>query len=101
MESALQSAWSLPPDSVAFIVEVALANGEKLDLFRVVREFSEVTTDEERQAFLNALFTVAAADNKASFDEIEQLRLVAKGFKLSHQEFIDAKLSIPRDQRSA
>jgi uncharacterized tellurite resistance protein B-like protein len=100
MESALRSAWSLSPESAAFVVEIALANGERLDLFRLTREFSEVTTAEERQAFLNALFTVAAADEKASFDEIEQLRLVATGFKLSHQEFIDAKLTVPRDQRS-
>lgn len=99
MEATLRSAWSLSPESAAFVVEIALANGEKLDLFGLTREFTEVTSVDERRAFLNALFRVAAAD-KASFEEIEQLRLVAMGFQLSHQEFIDAKLSVPRDQRA-
>ncbi len=99
MEATLRSAWALSPESAAFVVEIALANGEKLDLFGLTREFTEVTSVDERRAFLNALFSVAAAD-KASFEEIEQLRLVAMGFQLSHQEFIDAKLTVPRDQRA-
>lgn len=101
MVGVLAKAGSLSAESAAFVVEVALANSEKLDLFRLTREFAAVTTTEERQAFLNALFAVAAAGDKASFEEIEQLRLVAMGFKLSHQEFIDAKLTVPRDQRAA
>ncbi|MBP6015270.1 MAG: TerB family tellurite resistance protein [Candidatus Promineofilum sp.] len=100
MVSALQSAWALAPESAAFVVEVALANGEKLDLYRLTREFSEMTTYEQRRDFLDALFAVAGADEKASFDEIEQIRLIALGLKLSHQEFIDAKMRLPRDERA-
>lgn len=100
MVSALQSAWSLPKESAEFVVEVALADGDKLDLYRLTREFAEVTTAEERLTFLNALFVVAAADEKASFDEIEEIRLIATGLKLSHQEFIDAKLRLPREKRA-
>ena len=44
-------------------------------------------------------FAVAAADGMASFEEIEELRVVAQGMKLTHQEFIDAKLTLPRDKR--
>lgn len=100
MVTALQSAWALSRESAEFVVEVALADGEKLDLYRLTREFAEVTTPEERQGFLNALFTVAAADEKASFEEIEEIRLIAMGLKLSHQEFIDAKLRLPREKRA-
>lgn len=99
MAAVLQAAWGLSPESAGFVVEVALADGERLDFYRLVREFSEVTTQEERQRFLDALFTVAAADNKASFDETEQIRLIAQGLKLSHAEFIDAKLKVPREKR--
>lgn len=101
MAAALQKAWSLSPESARFVIEVALTDGDKLDLYRVVREISEVTTDAERRALLDALFTIAAADGKASYDEIEEIRLVAQGLKLSHREFIDAKLKLSRAQRAA
>lgn len=100
MVAALQSAWALSRESAEFVVEVALADGEKLDLYRLTREFAEVTTPQERLGFLNALFAVAAADEKASFDEIEEIRLIAMGLKLSHQEFIEAKLRLPRERRA-
>lgn len=100
MASALQSAWALSPESAAFVIEVALANGETLDLYRLTREFSAVTTYEERRDFLDALFAVAGADDKASYEEIEQIRLIALGLKLSHQEFIDAKMKLPRQKRA-
>lgn len=100
MVGALQSGWSLPKESAELVVEVATADGDKLDLYRLVREFAEVTTPEERRGFLNALFAVAAADDKASFEEIEEIRLISMGLKLSHQEFIDAKLTVPREHRA-
>jgi uncharacterized tellurite resistance protein B-like protein len=100
MVATLQSAWSLPAESAEFVVEVALAGGEKLDLFQLTRELAEVTTPEERQRLLAALFAVAAADGQASFEEAEQIRLIAQGLKLSHQEFIDAKLTLPRERRA-
>jgi uncharacterized tellurite resistance protein B-like protein len=100
MVVTLQSAWSLPVESAEFVVEVALAGGEKLDLFQLTRELAEVTTPEERQRLLAALFAVAAADGQASFEETEQIRLIAQGFKLSHQEFIDAKMTLPREKRA-
>jgi len=100
MIAALQSAWSLSPESAQFVVEVALADGDKLDLYTLVRELAEVTTEEERHALLDALFTVAVADERASFEEIEQIRLIAQGLKLSNREFIDAKLKVPRERRA-
>jgi uncharacterized tellurite resistance protein B-like protein len=100
MIATLQSAWSLPAESAEFVVEVALAGGEKLDLFRLTRELAEVTAPEERRRLLSALFAVAAADGQASFEETEQIRLIAQGLKLSHQEFIDAKLTLPRESRA-
>jgi uncharacterized tellurite resistance protein B-like protein len=99
MVAALRAAWSLPEESAALVVEVALADGETLDFYRLVREFAEVTTADERRRFLDALFGVAAADGAATFEEIEQIRLVALGLKLSHGEFIEAKMRLPRERR--
>jgi uncharacterized tellurite resistance protein B-like protein len=99
MVEALHAAWSLPAESAALVVEIALAGGETLEFYRLVREFAEVTTEEERQRFLDALFGVAAADGAATFEEIEQIRLVALGLKLSHSEFIAAKMKLPPEKR--
>jgi len=99
MVATLRDTWSLPAESAALVVEVALAGDEPLDFYRLVREFAEVTTAEERVRFLDALFGVAAADGAATFAEIEQIRLVAQGLKLSHGEFIDAKMRLPRERR--
>ena len=92
-------AEALPDESAALVVEVALSGDEPLDFFRLVREFAEVTTAEERLSFLDALFGVAAADGAATFEEIEQIRLIAQGMKLSHTEFIEAKMKLPRERR--
>lgn len=99
MERALAAAWGLSPESAAFAVEVALADGDRLDFYRLVREFSAATTPDEQRRFLDALFAVAAADGSASFEETEQIRLIAQGLKLSHQEFIDAKMKLPPERR--
>jgi hypothetical protein len=42
---------------------------------------------------------VANAADQTSFDEIEEIRELAKGLELSHQDFIDAKLTVPREDR--
>jgi hypothetical protein len=42
---------------------------------------------------------VANAAHQTSFEEIEEIRSIAKGMELSHQDFIDAKLAIPREDR--
>ena len=41
----------------------------------------------------------AAADGDISFDETEEIRLIARGLELSHRDFIDAKLLILGEER--
>lgn len=102
ISSALQQYWGVSPEHAAFVTEAAVApDMAGQDFYRLMREFSEETTLEERRQFLRVLFAVAAADGKASFDEIEQLRVVAQGMKLTHGEFIEAKLTLPREMRAS
>jgi len=72
-----------------------------LDFFRLTREFYSATQPDERRAFARVLFRVAAADGHVSFDETEAIRSITRILKLTHKEFINAKLSIPSDLRSA
>jgi uncharacterized tellurite resistance protein B-like protein len=100
LESALQTHWHLAPRQAAFVAGVAVSEtASLLDRQRLARQFAEVSTPEERAEFLHVLFAVAASDGMASYHEIEEVRQIARSLKLTHQDFIDAKLTIPRDQR--
>ncbi len=97
---ALPKYWGSSQVEAAVVVEMAASEVSKgLDYYRLTRQFFEATTEDQRLAFLDALFAVAAGDGQASFDEIEEIRTIAYGLLLSHQQFIDAKLRLPAEQR--
>jgi len=97
---ALQTNWGLPVDQATLVAEVATSEISKgLDYFRLTRQFFECTTEEERVRFLDVLFAVTTSDGRASYDEIEEIRTIANGLKLTHQQFIEAKLKVPADLR--
>jgi uncharacterized tellurite resistance protein B-like protein len=100
MAQALHDSWQLSAEEAAFVVEVALdESATLLDPYRLAWQFAEACTPEQRLAFLDVLFAVAAADGEASFDEIEEIRTIAGSLKLSHHDFIQAKLKIPAELR--
>ena len=70
-----------------------------MDYFRLTRQFFECTTEEERLRFLDVLFGITAADGGATFEEIEEIRSISNVLKLTHQQFIDAKLKSARVTR--
>lgn len=102
MVSALMEKWQLPKEAAAIVAEVAIsAVAADMDYYRMAREFFNCTVESERAQFLNVLFAVAEGDGMVSHEEIEQIRSIARHLKLTHQQFIDAKLTIPRDRRSS
>jgi uncharacterized tellurite resistance protein B-like protein len=91
---ALQNRWDLEPETAQSVGMLAVAEIESgLDFFRLSREFFEATTREERVRFVEALFQIGYSDGKLSHEENEEIRHVANGLKLTHREFINAKLS--------
>ena len=100
MSLALRQLWNVPEDEAELIAEMSRARiMHGLDLVRLTRGFCQYTTIEERKAFLRCLFAIANAAEDTSHAEIETIRHVAKAFELPHQEFIEAKLTIPRRDR--
>ena len=100
MSLALRQLWSVPDDEARLITEMSHARiMQGLDLVRLTMGFCHHTTIEERKAFLRCLFAIANAAEATSHDEIEAIRQIAKSFELPHQEFIEAKLTIPRQDR--
>jgi uncharacterized tellurite resistance protein B-like protein len=101
MREVLQKEWNLGEKEAELVVEVAVSEVCKdMDYYRLSREFFDVTNEDERERFLKILFATAAADGPASHEEMEEIRTVSKVLKLSHKQFIDAKLSLPRERRA-
>ncbi len=100
MTEVLQKSWTLTEEQARLVVEIShhrIFRG--LDGVRLVKRFNDFTTIPERKEFLDCLFAVANAADKTAFEEIEEIREIAKGLRLSHQDFIDAKLRIAREDR--
>jgi uncharacterized tellurite resistance protein B-like protein len=101
MVSAIKGNWQLTDIEAALVAETAVSTiTQGLDYYRLSRRFFESTTEEERVRFMDALFAVADADGRVSYEEIEEIRTIATVLKLSHKQFIDAKLKIPRERRA-
>ena len=101
MRNALGKCWQIGDEEAAVVVEVAVSEISKdLDYYRLSREFFGSTTEAERLCFLDVLFAVADGDGRVSYEEIEEIRMIANMLKLTHKQFIDAKLKIPPDRRA-
>jgi uncharacterized tellurite resistance protein B-like protein len=99
---ALRAGWKIGAEEAAFVTQVAVSEiGPDMDYYRLSREFFESTTEEERAGFLEVLFQVAAADGRASHEEIEEIRSISNSLRLPHKAFIDAKLTLPKAQRAS
>ncbi len=95
MAAAVQGGWGLSQAGAHLVAEIAVTKtAADLDFFRLTREFYSATQPDERRAFAKVLFQVAAADGNVSFDETEAIRSITRILKLTHKEFIDAKLSV-------
>jgi uncharacterized tellurite resistance protein B-like protein len=95
MRDALLRYWELTPAQATLVIEVAVSDeAQYLDFFRLSREFGEHFSYDESLKMARALFAVAAADGQVSFEETEEIRSIASGIKLTHQEFIEAKLHV-------
>lgn len=100
MIRAMTEEWRVPESEATLIVEISRQRILKgLDAAQLTREFRDRTTLTERQGFIKVLFGIANAAGKTSSQEIEEIRAIAKALELGHQEFIHAKLSIPKADR--
>jgi len=100
LDAAIRIQWGLGPASARLATEVVLdETAAGLDLHLLLRAFQRATSEDEHKRFLAAVFTVAAGDGIATFDEIEEVRRIGRGLLLSHQHFIAAKLSVPDERR--
>ncbi|MCK4293481.1 MAG: TerB family tellurite resistance protein [Planctomycetes bacterium] len=100
IENTLVAQWGLSHKKARVVAQISCDRTLRgLDNFRLARGFFECTTIDERRNFLKCLFQIANASDKTSYDETEEIRKIANSLKLTHKDFIEAKLTIPDEDR--
>jgi len=95
IKGVLSRSWGLSELEARAVTDICCHRILKgLDYFRLTRGFFECTTLDARRSFLVCLFKVANASDKVSNDEIEEIRRISDALKLTHADFIAAKLTI-------
>lgn len=98
---SLVKGWDVNPKQASLLVEVGCNRTEKgVDYVRLTQNFFACTEHKERKELLKTLFFIANSADKTNNDEIEEIRQLAYSLKLSHAEFIEAKLTISRADRA-
>ena len=89
-------------DDVSMEILLAIIHEESvrgLDRHRLIAEYARDTTLDDRVELMDLLFGVAAADGGLTHLELEELRAISSALRLSHKQYINAKLR-SRDKTS-
>ena len=100
IKDVLSAQWNLTEQQAQIVTQISCDRTLKgLDYFRLSRGFFECTSWDERKNFINCLFKIANASEGISHDETEEIRKIANSLKLTHKDFIEAKLKILDEDR--
>jgi uncharacterized tellurite resistance protein B-like protein len=93
MVAAIRDYWGLSEMEATMVAEVAVSEISKgMDYYRLAREFFITTSLDERLRFVKVLFAIASRHGGVSNLETEEIRSISKLLKLTHKQFIDAKI---------
>ena len=96
MQDIVRDLGHLPEAQAVLVVEIAKSQVRLFggtDNFLVTRRFKEMSTGEQRTELLDCIFAVSAADESISALEEGQAGQIAKELGLTHDEFVDARLT--------
>ncbi|MEM9445816.1 MAG: TerB family tellurite resistance protein [Verrucomicrobiota bacterium] len=100
MKEVLAEDWNLAKEEADILVHLTTERANKgLDYFRLSHGYFECTSIDERKKFLVTLFRIANATNHTDNEEIEEIRAIGTSLKIAHKDFINAKLTISREDR--
>jgi len=96
IKDVLSTQWHLSEQQAEIVTQISCDRTlQGLDYFRLTRGFFDCTSVYERRNFIKCLFKIANASDKTSYDETEEIRRISNSLKLTHKDFIEAKLTIP------
>jgi len=82
------------PTVLASIKEAAR---ERIDLYRFTREINTDLPYNARISIIETLFRVACCDKELDHKEIEVIRKISGLFRVTHRDFINAKITIKKE----
>ena len=95
IKNVLQTSWGLNDKEAETVARISCERTLKgLDYFRLARSFFQCSDVEQRRSFLRSLFYIANASENTSNDEVEEIRSISNSLKLTHKDFIAAKVTI-------
>jgi uncharacterized tellurite resistance protein B-like protein len=87
----------LPAEQVDVVVDLAVHESlafRGTEDYRVMREFDEVATPEQKLALIRCLFLLSAADSHVVTREDNEIRRIAVALKVSHDDFVKARATV-------
>jgi uncharacterized tellurite resistance protein B-like protein len=97
MEAALVEWGNLSEELSKNIVTIAIEEIKDLaglENHKYCQPLTNLMKPEERYSLLKALFSIAASDGQVEEKESEEIRIISRGLRLQHQDFISARVSV-------
>ncbi len=79
------------------LASIKEAARERIDLHRFTREVSKELPYNVKLSILETLFRVACCDRELDHTETEIIRKISGLFRISHKDFINAKITIKKE----
>ena len=84
MAQLLQEAWSVSNEAATLVAEIAVSEvNQDIDYFRLSRQFANQTHIDERVAFVDALYEIAAANGNTSPEKRAEVKNVAHSLNVT------------------
>ncbi|MCK4649319.1 TerB family tellurite resistance protein, partial [bacterium] len=98
MKEILTSYAKISGEDMAYVMgSIKEAARERIDLYQFTNEVSKNLDYQMKVSILENLFRVACADRELDDKELETIRKIANLFRLSHRDFINAKIKIKKE----
>lgn len=98
MKDILTSYAKISEEDMAYVMgSIKEAARERIDLYQFTNEVSKDLDYQMKISILENLFRVACADKELDDKELETIRKIANLFRLSHRDFINAKIKVKKE----
>ena len=88
----------IPEDEISTVLaSIKEAARERIDLYRFTREVNTDLQYNSRISIIETLFRVECCDKELDHKEIEVIRKISGLFRVTHRDFINAKITIKKE----
>ena len=88
----------IPEEEISTVLaSIKEAARERIDLYRFTREMNTDLPYNARISIIETLFRVACCDKELDHKEIEVIRKISGLFRVTHRDFINAKITIKKE----